>query len=123
MNPKSVIGRRIFGGQVIATLAYSLYLTHLGIMHLDDHYFHRIVRAHSWALLILYLITCFTAAATLYLLVERPFLQLRARTLWFRRWEDIDKQFTFVRTTARVSTLTRRIIRRSRLSPAKVLEE
>ena len=123
MNPKSIMGRRIFGGQAIATLAYSLYLTHLGTMHLDDHYFHRIVRAHSWALLILYVFTCFTAAATLYLLVERPFLQLRARTLRFWRWEDIERQFTFVRSGTWASTLTKRITRRSRLSPASVLEE
>jgi len=71
------------GAKLIATLAFSLYLTHKEIAHLDADYLSRIWNFHpdaqGWNAAAIYAVTCFAAAALLYVGVERPFLNLRDR--------------------------------------------
>jgi peptidoglycan/LPS O-acetylase OafA/YrhL len=67
------------GAKLVATLAFSLYLTHKEIMHLDRMYLPRLVHANTCAALATYAVTCFSAAAILYLAVELQFLKLRDR--------------------------------------------
>ncbi len=62
----------------IATLSYSIYLTHKGIIHLTKQ------AASNWnldsnLLLVMCMLTCTGFAFLLYRLVERPFMQLRKR--------------------------------------------
>ncbi|NLS20594.1 acyltransferase [Rhizobium sp. P40RR-XXII] len=60
----------------IATLAYSLYLTHKGVYHLDQMVFGK-DNLQGLSGFVIYLATCFIVAATLWFLVERNFLILR----------------------------------------------
>ncbi|MFS8048517.1 acyltransferase family protein [Rhizobium sp. BR 314] len=60
----------------IATLSYSLYLTHKGVYHLDQMVFGR-DNLQGLSGFIIYLATCFLVAVTLWFLVERNFLTLR----------------------------------------------
>jgi peptidoglycan/LPS O-acetylase OafA/YrhL len=69
------------GARLIATLAYSLYLTHKEMIHLVDRSFPSIAQGAMPAWLGAYVLFCLAAAALLYLCVERPFLLLRDR-LW-----------------------------------------
>ncbi len=66
------------GAKLIASLAFTLYLTHKSIVNLDYFYFptlmHRDVRAT-----LICAATCFLGAGSLYLCVERPFMLLRDR--------------------------------------------
>ncbi|MGB9489917.1 MAG: hypothetical protein WCA92_05560 [Terriglobales bacterium] len=64
-----------------ATLAYSIYLTHKEIMHLDRMYLGTIVKMDSVLGLAVYVVTILIAAVILHLCVERPFLRLRDRIL------------------------------------------
>lgn len=70
---------KIPGAQFIATLAYSLYLTHKELIHLVDLCFPAIAEGHMLPWLIVYTLFCFLAASILYFCVERPFLILRDR--------------------------------------------
>jgi peptidoglycan/LPS O-acetylase OafA/YrhL len=60
----------------IATLSYSLYLTHKGVYHLDQMVFGR-DNLQGLSGFVIYLATCFLVAAALWFLVERNFLILR----------------------------------------------
>nr|WP_210319013.1 acyltransferase [Rhizobium paranaense] len=60
----------------IATLSYSLYLTHKGVYHLDQMVFGK-DNLQGLSGFVIYLATCFIVAATLWFLVERNFLILR----------------------------------------------
>ncbi|MEF0942779.1 acyltransferase family protein [Rhizobium sp. BR 362] len=64
----------------IATLSYSLYLTHKGIYHLDQMVFGR-SNLQGLSGFIIYFATCFIVAATLWFVVERNFLILRDHLL------------------------------------------
>jgi peptidoglycan/LPS O-acetylase OafA/YrhL len=70
---------RVPGANLLATLAFALYLTHKAIVHLDGLYLeHRLGYAQgSWAAAAVYGVTCLLAAALLYRCVELPFLRLR----------------------------------------------
>jgi len=70
---------RVPGARLLATLAYSLYLTHKEPIHIVDLCFPAIAHGAMLAWLCVYGLFCMTAAAVLYLCVERPFLQLRDR--------------------------------------------
>jgi peptidoglycan/LPS O-acetylase OafA/YrhL len=70
---------RIPGAQLIATLAYSLYLTSKELIHLVDRAFPSIAEGATFRWLGVYAGFCFVAASVLYLFVERPFLMLRDR--------------------------------------------
>ena len=71
---------RVPGAASIALLSYSLYLTHKAVMHLVD-VFIGADRLPAGTGLLVYFGTSFAAAALLWALVERPFLQLRSRLL------------------------------------------
>jgi len=78
LSTKGLLSRiRIPGAKLIATLAYSLYLTHKELIHLVDRCFPGIARAGFLSWLGVYMVCCLTVAAALYLCVERPFLILR----------------------------------------------
>jgi peptidoglycan/LPS O-acetylase OafA/YrhL len=70
---------RIPGAQLLATLAYSMYLTHKELIHLIDQWFPSIAEGAMVRWLCVYAVACMLAAAILYLCVERPFLVLRDR--------------------------------------------
>jgi peptidoglycan/LPS O-acetylase OafA/YrhL len=79
ISPRCLLSR-VRGFALPATLAYSLYLTHKEIGHLDSVYLSRfLVPGHSWWTITVYFVTSFCAAALLYLVVERPFLKWRER--------------------------------------------
>jgi peptidoglycan/LPS O-acetylase OafA/YrhL len=67
---------RLPGAKMTAMLAYSLYLTHKEIIHLDRLYFPSLT-AKTWIALPFAVVTCFMAASLLYFAVERPFLLMR----------------------------------------------
>jgi peptidoglycan/LPS O-acetylase OafA/YrhL len=60
----------------IATLSFSLYLTHKGIIHITQNVFESI-KADSNLMLLVCVITCFIAAYLLNIIIERPFMKLR----------------------------------------------
>jgi len=68
---------KIPGSELIATLAYSLYLTHKELIHLVDLCFPAIAEDHMILWLVVYTVLCLLVASILYLCVERPFLRLR----------------------------------------------
>lgn len=70
---------KVPGAKLIATLAYSLYLTHKELIHLVDLCFPVIARAGFLPWLGVYAVFCLAVAGLLYLCVERPFLILRDR--------------------------------------------
>lgn len=79
LSPQCVLSR-VRGFALPATLAYSLYLTHKEIAHLDFLYFHRLLSPDTpWINFTVLFFTSFLAAGVLYLAVERPFLRLRER--------------------------------------------
>lgn len=78
VSPTSLLSR-VRGFGFVATLAYSLYLTHKEIAHLVRVLVPRLVEAGGWLALLVYLAPCFAVATLLYLLIERPFLKLREK--------------------------------------------
>ena len=64
------------GARLLATLAFSLYLTHKEAVHLLLHIFPRLPE-NSFLMLPVYFLACVSVAGLLYLAVERPFLRLR----------------------------------------------
>ena len=77
---------RVPGARMVATLAYSLYLTHKEVAHLDDLWLPKIMGARDWKTVVVLSVSCLAAAALLYFAIERPFLALRDR----RRRSDVD---------------------------------
>jgi peptidoglycan/LPS O-acetylase OafA/YrhL len=61
-----------------ATLAYSFYLTHKAVMHLDRLYLAGWLPIEGALALPVYYATSFAGAALLYLCIEQPFLMLRS---------------------------------------------
>jgi peptidoglycan/LPS O-acetylase OafA/YrhL len=78
MAPSSPLSK-VRGFGLIATLAYSLYLTHKEIMHFDYAFLQRYVAPGGWLALLIYFVSSFAVATVLYLTVERTFLRLRER--------------------------------------------
>jgi len=70
---------KVPGARLIATLAYSLYLTHKELIHLVDDNFPVLAQAGRLQWMGLYAVACLVVASALYLAVERPFLLLRDR--------------------------------------------
>ena len=64
---------------VMATLAYSTYLTHKEIGHLDTVHFARWMQPGGWPAFAVAMSTSLLVAAALYLAIERPFLRVRER--------------------------------------------
>jgi peptidoglycan/LPS O-acetylase OafA/YrhL len=78
VSPQSWLSR-IPGFGFVATLAYSLYLTHKEIGHLDRVFLGRYMEPGGWPALMIAFVTSFAAASLLYFAIERPFLRLRDR--------------------------------------------
>jgi peptidoglycan/LPS O-acetylase OafA/YrhL len=70
---------RVPGAETIATLAFSLYLTHKAVGHIVMQHFPQITLPQGPGSWLLYAVTCFSAALLLHVVVERPFLRLRDR--------------------------------------------
>lgn len=70
---------RVPGAELLATLAFSLYLTHKEVAHLDRTYLPSLTEARDAKSVVIYAVTCLLVAGLLYGLVERPFLMLRDR--------------------------------------------
>lgn len=77
LSSNGLLRQKIPGAQLIATLAYSLYLTHKELFHLVDRCFADPSHAGGPRWVMLYAVACLLAASALYLCVERPFLVLR----------------------------------------------
>jgi len=76
-----VLGRwRIPGIATVATLSFSLYLTHKSVFHIDRLIFGKEALTGEVGFLI-YIVTSFVVATALWFLVERTFLQIRDRVL------------------------------------------
>jgi peptidoglycan/LPS O-acetylase OafA/YrhL len=70
---------RVPGAKMVATLAFSLYLTHKEVAHLDALWLPRVMDAHGWESVGVLVVSCLAVAAVLYFTVERPFLMMRDR--------------------------------------------
>ncbi|HTJ28884.1 MAG TPA: acyltransferase [Acidobacteriaceae bacterium] len=73
------------GARAVATLAFTLYLSHKGILHLTTVFFPQISASGGLPWIALFLACAFAAAALLYFAVERPFMLLRDRLLHQRK--------------------------------------
>lgn len=69
------------GAAVVATLSYSLYLTHKSVFHVDRLIFGE-ENLQGGLGLVVYLATSFAAGTVLWFCVERTFLLLRDRILF-----------------------------------------
>ena len=70
---------RVPGAQWLATLAYSLYLSHKAVAHLTHDWLPSLAGQRDLKALATYAVTCAAAAAVLHFAVERPFMLLRDR--------------------------------------------
>ena len=73
---------KIPGTETVATLAFSLYLTHKAVADIVMQHVPQVTSSQGPASWLLYAVACFTAAFLLHILVERPFLRIRDRALW-----------------------------------------
>jgi peptidoglycan/LPS O-acetylase OafA/YrhL len=79
-DSSTLLGRlRVPGAKVVATLAYSLYLTHREVARVDVQVLPRIMGYRDWRSMLLVAVSCLAMAGVLYLGVERTFLMLRDR--------------------------------------------
>lgn len=76
---RSILRMKVPGASTLATLAFSLYLTHKSVAHATHRLLPGLTAQAGWQSLAIYAVTCFGTASLLYLGVERPFLALRAR--------------------------------------------
>jgi len=72
---------RVPGATIGATLAYSVYLTHKQVIHLDRVYLKGFVPLDGPLGFLVYGVTILIVGAILYVFVERPFLQMRERII------------------------------------------
>lgn len=72
---------RLPGVAFVATVSFSLYLTHKAVYHLVRAQFGDALAGADWLALGAYNLAALAAATLLYLAVERPFLRLRDRLL------------------------------------------
>ncbi len=70
---------RFPGARLLATLAFSLYLIHKEIAHLDELWLPHVMEQRSWAAALVLMGSLLAASSLLYFGVERPFLMLRDR--------------------------------------------
>ena len=78
---------RVPGATIGATLAYSVYLTHKQVIHLDRIYLKGFVPLDGPLGFLVYGVTILIVGAILYVFVERPFLQGAVRQIWHREDE------------------------------------
>jgi peptidoglycan/LPS O-acetylase OafA/YrhL len=91
-DTRSWFGRlRVPGAKLVAMLAFSLYLTHKEVAHLDELYFPGVTGTANWRSVLLIAASCLTVATAFYFAVERPFLALRDRREG-RRTAEVDAE-------------------------------
>jgi peptidoglycan/LPS O-acetylase OafA/YrhL len=79
-NARCWLGRmRLPGVQLLATLAFSLYLTHKEVAGRVNVWLLTVHQDRTWLAVLVYAVSCVAVAALLYVLVERPMLALRDR--------------------------------------------
>jgi peptidoglycan/LPS O-acetylase OafA/YrhL len=79
-SPHTLPGRiAVPGARLLATLAFSLYLTHKAVYHLVAEHFAQAVNSSNLAALAVHNGAALAAAGLLYLVVEGPGLRLRER--------------------------------------------
>jgi peptidoglycan/LPS O-acetylase OafA/YrhL len=81
---------RMPGAEAVATLAFSLYLTHKGVAHVAQRMIPWLQDNAGWSAAGVTLLACVAFAALLYFVVERSFLALRDRHLRPRVAETVD---------------------------------
>lgn len=80
VSRNGALGRwNVPGARMVATLAFSLYLTHKAAVHLDQEYLPGLTGGRGAEAFAVYMVSCLMVAGLLYLGVERPFLLLRDR--------------------------------------------
>ena len=79
---------RVPGAKMLATLAYSLYLTHKEVAHLDALWLPNVMAARDWRTVGVLGVSCLAVAGLMYFALERPFLALRDR----RRVVNVDEE-------------------------------
>jgi peptidoglycan/LPS O-acetylase OafA/YrhL len=89
---KGPFSRRVPGASTLAVLAFSLYLTHKSVAHATHHLLPVLTAQAGWQSLLTYALTCFGVASLLYLGIERPFLELRARRVCKKATARIDRE-------------------------------
>jgi hypothetical protein len=67
------------GAKLLATLAFSLYLTHKEIAHLDQLYLPSLMAGRGIEAVLIIAVSCVAAGSLLCLCIELPFMQLRDR--------------------------------------------
>ncbi len=91
-DQRSWFGRlRVPGAKIVATLAYSLYLTHKEVAHLAERWLPKVMGASDWRTVAVLIVSCPAVAALFYFAVERPFLLLRDRRQG-RRVANVDQE-------------------------------
>ena len=82
INPNSFLSRPSIITSTIARLSYAIYLSHKMIIHITQEQLERFnIDPAGTAMLCCCIATCFAGALLLNILVEKPFLQLRARLI------------------------------------------
>jgi peptidoglycan/LPS O-acetylase OafA/YrhL len=81
---------KVPGAELLATLAFTLYLTHKPVAHIAMQHLPRIALAQGPASWLLYAVSCLVAAWLLHVGVERPFLRLRDRNVRRRSRASFD---------------------------------
>jgi peptidoglycan/LPS O-acetylase OafA/YrhL len=80
LSDNGLLRCQVLGAKLVATLAFSLYLTHKFVANLARAWLPTLTAQRDWKTLATYALCCFAVAAILHRLVERPFLALRDRT-------------------------------------------
>ncbi|TDF37507.1 acyltransferase [Alteromonadaceae bacterium M269] len=81
-SSKSILGMySVPGASVIATLAYSLYLTHKSVFHIVRSTIGTQLSSNGYQEFFVYSMAVFLVAIVLYVTVERPFLKLKVQFL------------------------------------------
>lgn len=75
----SFLARRVPGASALATLAFSLYLTHKSVAHAVHLLLPRLTAEVGVVSSSIYAVACLGTASLLYFTVERPFIALRMR--------------------------------------------
>jgi len=78
LSSNGILSRiKVPGAKLLATLAYSLYLTHKELIHLVDQLFPTLSQGNRYQWLGVFATLSIVVSSILYLCVERPFLILR----------------------------------------------
>jgi peptidoglycan/LPS O-acetylase OafA/YrhL len=83
---------KIPGAETIATLAFSLYLTHKAVGHFVQKRFPQITAPQGPVSWLLYAVTCLLAALLLHVAIERPFLRLRDRSTRHKPTPELENE-------------------------------